>query len=116
MNDELLLYAGIMLFGVFISSLSQVALKKAANKSYTSKIREYLNPQVILAYLVFFVATFCTVFAYRVVPLSMGPLLEATSYIFVSIFGYLFFRERLTRKKILALILIIAGIGIYTAF
>lgn len=116
MNDQLLLYAGIMLFGVFISSLSQVALKKSADKTYSSRIREYLNPQVLIAYLVFFLATLCTVYAYRVVPLSMGPLLESSSYLFVSIFGWLFFHERLTRRKVLALLLIVAGIAVYTIF
>ncbi len=52
--------------------------------------------------------------AYRVVPLSFGPVLEATSYIYVTIFGVVFFKERITKKKLLALVLILLGIVIYS--
>lgn len=99
MNSEIFLYAGILLFGVFISAVSQVILKKSAGKKYEKWYQEYLNPLVIVAYGIFFLATFCTVFAYRVVPISMGPVLEATSYLYVTLFGVLIFHERITTKK-----------------
>ena len=114
MNEREWLYAGLMLFGVLISSVSQVLLKKAANRTYSSVLKEYLNPTVIFAYSVFFLATFCSVFAYRGIPLSMGPVLESASYLFVTIFGYFFFQEKISRRKIIALILIIGGILVYT--
>ena len=56
MNKPLLLYAGIMMFGTFISAISQVILKKAAGKTYENKIREYVNLPVISAYTIFVVA------------------------------------------------------------
>ena len=34
----------ILLFSVFISSVSQILLKKAANRTYESPLKEYLNP------------------------------------------------------------------------
>ena len=40
----------LLLFSVFISSVSQILLKKAANKTYKDHIREYINPLVIFAY------------------------------------------------------------------
>ncbi len=113
MNRELLLYAGLLLFSVFLSAVSQVMLKKSALKVYSSKLREYLNPLVILAYVIFVGTTFITVYAYRVVPLSLGPILEATSYIYVTIFGVTIFRENVNAKKIGGLALIIAGIIVY---
>ena len=103
-----------MLFGVFISAVSQVMLKKAAEKKYDSRIKEYLNPLVIGAYFIFFTATLLSILAYRVVPLSMGPILEATSYIYVTFFGATIFKEKINVKKIAALSLIIAGIAVYT--
>lgn len=114
MSKRELLYAGLMLFGVMISSLSQILLKTAANRTYSSRLKEYLNPLVMIAYAVFFGATLCTVWAYRVIPLSMGPILESSSYVFVSIFGYLFFREKMTKKKLIGLAAIICGIAIYS--
>lgn len=107
-------YAALLLLGVFISSISQVMLKKSALKTYDSKIKEYLNPLVIVAYILFVGTTFLSIFAYRGIPLSMGPILEATSYIYVTIFGIVFFNEKMSRKKWIALILIIAGIALYS--
>ena len=71
---------------------------------------------VISAYTIFVVATFLGVFAYKVVPLSMGPILEATSYIYITIFGVMIFKERLTKRKLIALITIIVGIVVYSVF
>lgn len=116
MNKPLLIYACIMLFGTFISAISQVILKEAAGKTYENKIREYVNLPVISAYTIFVVATFLGVFAYKVVPLSMGPILEATSYIYITIFGVTIFKEKLTKRKVVALITIIAGIIVYSTF
>ncbi len=114
MSKEILLYSCFILFGTFISAISQVMLKKAALKKYDSKIREYLNPLVISAYIIFFIATLLTIVAYKVVPLSMGPILEATSYLYVTVFGVVIFKENINKKKISALILIIAGIVVYS--
>ena len=115
MNGQLILYACIMLLGVFISSVAQVLLKKAAQKQYGSVLEEYLNWPVITAYAIFFAATFLSIYAYKVVPLSMGPILEATGYIYITIFGVTIFHEKLDRWKLIALALIIGGIVVYSA-
>ena len=114
MNKTMMLYAGILLIGVFISAVSQVMLKKAAMKTYESRIKEYLNPLVFFAYVIFVGTTFLSILAYRGIPLSMGPILEATSYIYVTIFGVTIFREKMSRKKLLALALILLGIVVYS--
>jgi multidrug transporter EmrE-like cation transporter len=44
----------------------------------------------------------------------MGPVLEATSYIYVTIFGVKIFGEKINKKKILALGFIIGGIIVYS--
>lgn len=106
-------YAGIYLLGVFIAAVSQVMLKKAAQKEYESTLREYANPLVISAYVLFVLTTLMTIYAYKVVPLSLGPILEATSYIYVTVFGVTIFHERIGLKKAIALMLIIAGIVVY---
>lgn len=112
MNNKVL-FSLIFIFGVFISSLSQIILKKSAMSQYESKIKEYLNPKVIFAYTIFFGATFCSIFAYKVIPLSFGPILESAGYIFVSLFSWLLLKERISKRKIIGLILIIIGIAIY---
>ncbi len=89
-------------------------LKKAALRKYDSPIKEYLNPLVIFAYAIFFASTLLTILSYKVVPLSLGPILEATSYIYVTIFGVTIFKEHLSKRKLLALSLIIVGIVVYS--
>jgi multidrug transporter EmrE-like cation transporter len=114
MSRTQLLYSLILLIGVFISAISQVMLKKAAQKKYNNKVEEYLNPLVIFAYMMFVGTTLLSVLAYREIPLSMGPVLEATSYIYVTYFGVKIFHENINKKKIIALALIILGILVYS--
>lgn len=106
-------YILIFLLSVFISSLAQIILKSSAKEKHDNFLREYLNVKVIVAYAIFFAATLITVYAYRYVPLSMGPILEASGYIYVSIMGYIFFKEKITKRKLAGLFLIFAGIVIF---
>ncbi|MCM1525399.1 MAG: DMT family transporter [Ruminococcus sp.] len=112
--DQLTKYSLIIVLSSFISSLSQVMLKKSAEKKYPSKIKEYLNPLVITAYIIFAGCTLITMYGLRVVPLSMSPVLEATGYIFITVFGYIFFKEKLTRRQALGMALILGGIAVYS--
>jgi len=107
-------FAALLLAGVFVSSISQVFLKKAALRTYENKLSEYLNPMVVFAYTLFFGATLMNVFAYKGIDVSLGPVLEATSYIYVTIFGVIIFKEKLNGKKLLALFLIFVGILAYS--
>lgn len=104
----------VMAFGVFISSVSQVFLKKEAIREHSSWIREYLNFRVLFAYGIFFLATVCSIYAYRTLPLSLGAAIEATGYVYITVFGALFFGERPTGKKLIALGLIIVGVISYS--
>lgn len=112
-SSTVMAYSCVLLLGVFISAISQVMLKKAAMKKHDSVIKEYLNPLVIFAYVLFVGTTFLSIIAYRGIPLSMGPILEATSYIYVTIFGVTIFKEKMNLQKIIALGLIIGGIVVY---
>ena len=114
MTRSTLFYASVLLLGVFLSAISQVMLKKAALRTYPNKLREYINPLVIIAYVIFFGTTLLCVYAYKGIPLSIGPILEATSYIYVTIFGITIFHEKLSARKIIALCIIISGIVVYS--
>lgn len=114
MDKELLPFYLLLMGGIFISAISQVMLKKSTLKKYDSPIKEYLNPTVITAYALFFITTFISVMAYKKIPLSVGAIIETTSYFYVTIFGVTIFHEKLNRKKCVALILIIAGVILYS--
>lgn len=110
----MILYVAIMLIGVFIAAAAQVLLKKSSQIKYSSKIREYLNVRVILAYTIMVISSLMSVFAYKKVPLSMGTILGSTSYLYVAAFGVMVFHEKLNFKKILGLVLIVAGVIVYS--
>ncbi len=108
------IFSLIFLVSVLISSISQVMLKTSANKSYKNRILEYLNPRVISAYALFFLSTVVTVIAYKYVPLSSGPILESAGYIFVAVLGYFFLHEKLSKKKLIGMGLILVGIALFS--
>ena len=114
MNDKEFFYASFILIGTFISSAAQVLLKKVAMKEHCSVKDEYLNKNVIIAYMIFVLATFLSIYAYKGIPLSMGAVLESTSYLYITIFGAYFFKEKITVRKIVAIVFIISGIIIYS--
>ena len=103
-------YIIIFLLASLISAFSQILLKISARISYSSWIYEYMNVRVISAYAVFFLATFLTVYCYKVVPLSIGAMLEASGYVFVTILGRIILKERVSRQKIIGMILVISGV------
>ena len=102
----------LLLLSVFISSVAQIILK-TADKTYESTLKEYMNPMVIGAYGLFFCSVILTMLALKHVPLSMSPILESTGYIFVSVMGYIFLKERFSRRKLMGFALILAGIVIF---
>lgn len=108
------IYILIFLFGVFISSCSQILLKKSANKDHSSIVTEYLNFRVIIAYGMFFLATLLNTIAFKVMPLSLAPVLESTGYLYVTIFSYFFLKEKISRKKYIGIITIIIGVLLFT--
>ncbi len=107
-------YVILYLSSVFIAAISQVLLKKEAMKPHKSVIQEYLNPLVVIAYTFFLGTTILSMLAYKGIPLNLGPILETTSYLYITVFGVTIFKEKLTKQKTLALLMIITGIAVYT--
>lgn len=103
-------YCGVFILGVLVSSSAQIVLKKTAVKEHDSIIKEYLNAPVICSYAVFFGATFCTVYAYKGIPLSLGPILESTQYLFVTVLSYIFLKEKITKRRLLGIAVILCGV------
>lgn len=111
--NELFIYSLLMIISVFIASVSQIMLKLSTTKTYRSQLQEYLNPIVISAYALFLGCTFLTMYALKVVPLSLGVILEASGYIFVTVLSRMFLHEKFGKQKLLGLAVIMAGMLIY---
>lgn len=113
MTQAQLPYVLLYLCSTFLASVSQVLLKKAALREHKTLLEEYTDWRVILGYGLFVGCTLLTMLAYKGVPLNVGPVLEATGYLYVTIFGVTIFHEKMNLKKIAALVMIVVGIIIY---
>lgn len=108
--NKVLVYSMIYIAGVIISACAQILLKKSTMVERESKIKEYLNFQTIFAYTIFFLATLCTVFSYKYLPMSMGPILGTTEYLFITLLSYFILKERITKQKKIGIFIIMIGV------
>ncbi len=103
-----------MVCSVGIATFSQVLLKKSAAKTYTSPIKEYLNPYVITGYGLLFASMLLPIFAQK---LGLGnkevPVFEAAGPAIVMVLSFFFFRERITKRKIIGNVIIFIGILVF---
>lgn len=60
-----------------------------------------------------FFSMFLTVFAYRGLDFSNVPVIESSGYVMVMLLSYLFFKEKITKRKLLGMAVILFGIFVY---
>jgi len=100
--------------GVFISSVAQILLKKSAQIKRKNMLDDYLNKMVIGGYLILFAAMCIAIVAYQAVPLKFGAIIESLGYVFVMLLSAVFLKEKITPRKLLGNIIIIAGIVVFS--
>lgn len=103
----------LYLLSVVIASCSQILLKKSAMKQYTSFIREYINPYVIIGYGMLFGSMILTILAYKGIEFKNGPIMESLGYVLVIIMSRFIFKEKITRSKVLGTLLILIGVTVF---
>ena len=99
----------VMFLSVAVASLSQVLLKKSTFCRHASFVREYLNPYVIGGYALLVLSMLMTVYAYSGMDYKNGPLIESFGNVIVLILSYVFFKERISARKLAGMICIMAG-------
>ena len=109
-----ILFYIIVVIGVFVSSCSQILLKKSAVEGHRNLFKEYLNWKVISSYSLFLIVTFVNVIALKYgVKLKDMPILESFGYVFVPILSFFLLSEKLNIRKVIAIFLILIGIFIF---
>ena len=99
---------------IFLSSCSQLLLKKSANKAHDNFLHTMLNWRVIVGYVIFFCSLLINITAMRNgVKLKDMPILESLGYVFVPILACLFLKEKITKRTLLSISLILIGIYIF---
>jgi drug/metabolite transporter (DMT)-like permease len=116
MNSDFLTPAvcyGAAFLAVFIATASQILLKQQANTTAKKGfIWKFLNPRVIISYGLLFLSLALNQIALIHVKVSVLPCITATSFIWIFLFGAVILRERPSKRKILGVIIILAGIAI----
>ena len=114
MNSELItpqLCYALAILASFLTALSQIHLKTQANttggKGFWAK---FLNLRVIASYGLLFLTLAINQVAYRHIPLAVMPCITATSFIWVFVLGILVLKEKVSRRRLLGVAIIIAGV------
>ncbi len=107
-------YYIIMIVSGMLSSFAQVLLKKSAQKKHDSVIKQYLNPYVIIGYGITAFCMILTMIGFRGVPFKYGAVLESLTYLYIMLLSRLLLGEKLTLKKIVGNLIIVAGVIIFS--
>ena len=102
-----------MFLAELIAASSQMLLKKSATIRYSSFIREYLNAFVIVGYGLLVLSMVITIFCYEGLGYMGTVVMEPINYILVMIMSAIIFREKITRKKLIGMFFIIAGLLVF---
>ncbi len=113
-EEEMLPYLLVMFAATFFSAAAQLLLKQSAGKKHKSVIYEYLNWRVILSYGISFSVLLLNTWAYTVVPMRYGAVIDTFTYVFVMVLSYLVLKEHFSRGQLIGNLIIITGILVYT--
>ena len=109
-----MIYYLIVVIGVFACSASQILLKKSATIEYRSAIFELLNWRVMMAYGIMFVSLVTNIYAMsNGVQLKDMPVLEALGYVFVPMLSFFLLQERIDKRSLLSIVLVVIGIVVF---
>ena len=106
-------YYILYLISVTIAAFSQLLLKKSANRTHESLLKEYLNPYVIGGYGLLVMSMLLTIGAYRGLAYKNGPIIESLGYVLVMLLSGIFLKEKITARKIAGTALILVGILVF---
>ena len=97
-----MIYWLFLVASVIVASFSQVLLKKSAAKKYDNVIKEYLNPYVIIGYMMMVGTTVLTILAYRGIEYKNGPVIESLGYILIMILSFFFFKANRINRAVVS--------------
>lgn len=109
-----MVYYVLVVLSVLSAAGAQMLLKKGATITYPSFIRQYLNLWVMGGYAIMGCSLLLNVFCMsRGVQLKEMGGIESLSYLFVPVFSWLFFKERITWRKAGAIVVIMLGVVVF---
>lgn len=108
------MYYILVILSVFAAACAQMLLKQGARKNYVGFWCQYLNPWVIGGYAIMACSFVLNIFCMsRGVQVKEVSVIESLSYLFVPLLAFMLFKENITIRKGIAIIVIIIGIILF---
>lgn len=108
------IYIIFLLITIFISCCTQLMLKLSASNKEKKGIAFFVNKNVIMSYLIYFVVLIVnSYYIYKNLSLNQIGIIESAGYIYIPILSFIFLKEKISKKQIFGILLILMGILIY---
>ena len=108
------MYYLFVIVSVLAAAGAQMLLKQGAVNQYKTFVRQYLNPWVIGGYGIMgcslLLNIFCLSHGIQVKEIS---IIESLSYLFVPLLSWMFFNEKITWRKAMAIVVIMVGVVVF---
>lgn len=107
-------YILIAILSVFTAACAQMLLKRGARCAYTPWWRQYVNGWVISGYGIMFLTMVLNIWCmHQGLQLKELSVIESMSYLFVPALSWYLFGEHMSRRKMIAIGIIIVGVIVF---
>jgi len=106
------IYYIFVFLSIFFTGISQILLKIGAGNG-RSMLHTYLNAPTVTGYFLFLVVTICSIYALQVVELKSLYALSSLNYVAVLVLSSAVLKEKLSRNKLLSILLIVSGLIVF---
>ena len=107
-----MIYYFYAMLSIVLTGISQTLLKIGARNNSTP-LGVYLNPATMMGYFMFLIVTVCSIFALKGLDLKLFYALTSLNYVVVMVLSRIVLREGLSRNKVVAGCLIVAGVVVF---
>jgi drug/metabolite transporter (DMT)-like permease len=108
-------YYMIAMLAVFVTAISQILLKLGAehHEGRDTLLRVYLNRKTIGGYVLLFMVTILNTYAFREIHLKMAVVFQPMTFLSVVVLSFWLLDERLSRRQLAALGVIVLGMAVF---
>jgi len=99
--------------GIILTALSQALLKSGA-RGKRKILHSFLNPSTLAGYSLFLVVVLLNVLAMKRIPLRTMTAASSLTYVLTLALGHWLLRERVSLHMVVGVILIFAGVVVYS--
>ncbi len=104
----------LVVISTLMGAASQMMLKRSAQQRYSSWWREYINIWVISGYTIMVLSLLINLWAIHIGVLAQEvSIIECINYLLIPLGAWWMFKEPITRRKALAIGVIIVGVIVF---